>query len=217
MKLNLLVIILFALSSSTFLKAQTRCACTYQDWQGDCSAQVSIVGGQINFEVGTQQCSRIDWYASGEPKVTIVTDGKESKQWSGQVNPEITIQSCKICKDRNFRAPKPQRPETAQSKLQGITHWASVPCDGIYDNGQTFQANLSLVVDNTAVSGVYIYDEGPQRLAANISGTLFDNSLRYTTEFSSRHSATIPPAATFFTETWCHVDGNCRDCKFYRQ
>jgi len=217
MKLNLPVVIVFALCASPLLNAQTRCACTYKDWQGDCSAQVSLAGDRITFEVDTQQCSRIDWYASGEPKVTIVTDGKESELWTGQATPEITVQSCKICKDRNFQTPKPKRPETAQNKLQGTSHWTGL-CSGIYNNGARFKVDLTLEIANTAVSGALSYFEGEDvgTLTTEVSGTLSGNDLNYTTGYNSRHWATIPPSATVFDEDWCHANGTCADCTYYR-
>ncbi len=47
-----------------------------------------------------QQCSRVDWFLDGEPKVTIVTDGAEMEEWLGQANaPKLTVQSCKVCRD----------------------------------------------------------------------------------------------------------------------
>ena len=99
-----LIILLFLFSPllSQPVYSLTRCQCSYQDWQGDCRAKIEQTSTWFKVVSDTQQCSRVDWYINGEPQVTIVTDGADMVEWLGQSEPQslnLTIQSCKICKD----------------------------------------------------------------------------------------------------------------------
>lgn len=81
----------------------SRCQCTYKDWVGDCSASVSLENQWFNITSSALQCSRVDWYIDGEPRVSIVLDGSEKEQWLGKSrSPTIAVQSCKICADSNM-------------------------------------------------------------------------------------------------------------------
>ena len=81
-------------------QANPRCQCEYDGWVGDCNARVEARGNWFKVISDTPQCSRVDWFIDGEPKVTIVTDGAEMEEWLGKSqSPNTTIQSCKVCKD----------------------------------------------------------------------------------------------------------------------
>jgi hypothetical protein len=83
--------------------AQTRCQCTYDKWVGDCKARIEMKGNWIRIVSNTQQCSRVDWYADENPKVTIVEDGAEMTEWLGpSKEPKLVVQSCKVCTDANY-------------------------------------------------------------------------------------------------------------------
>lgn len=83
--------------------AETRCQCEHDGWVGDCKANIERQGDWVRVTSDTQQCSRVDWYVNGQPRLTIVTDGAESEQLLN-VGPDstIAIQSCKLCKDAFF-------------------------------------------------------------------------------------------------------------------
>ena len=53
----------------------------------------------------------VTWYANGEPKITIVTDGKETEEWLGSSSPSLEIGSCDVCEDN-------QRTDNATNKTQ---------------------------------------------------------------------------------------------------
>ena len=90
-----------------FASAQTRCECEYDDWVNDCDAEFERKGDWILFKSDTQQCSRIDWYTDSQPRLTIVEDGKGTVSLMGIPNDtEISIASCKVCKDALFNQPQ---------------------------------------------------------------------------------------------------------------
>jgi hypothetical protein len=87
----------------TQANAQTRCECEYDDWVDDCDAEFERKGDWILFKSDTEQCSRIDWYTDSQPRLTIVEDGKETVNLMGIADDaDISISSCKVCKDRRF-------------------------------------------------------------------------------------------------------------------
>lgn len=100
MPIPVIFTLLLALFLSSSVQSQTRCQCSYQDWQGDCRASIEQSGSWFKVISDTQQCSRVDWFINGEPNVTIVTDGADMVEWLGQSqSPSIAVQSCKICRD----------------------------------------------------------------------------------------------------------------------
>ena len=99
MKRTFLVLIILTFAPAVY--GQSRCECEYDDWVDDCEAEFERNGDWIVLESDTEQCSRIDWYTGSQPRTTIVEDGKETVHLASNIgNVEISIASCKVCKDR---------------------------------------------------------------------------------------------------------------------
>ena len=111
MRIVTLLLLIFAFVSQA--NAQTRCECEYDDWVDDCDAEFERKGDWILFKSDTEQCSRIDWYTDSQPRLTIVEDGKETVNLTGiPSSAEISIASCKVCKDRMYS----ERPDVDRSR-----------------------------------------------------------------------------------------------------
>ncbi|KKJ75175.1 hypothetical protein WH95_19850 [Kiloniella litopenaei] len=101
----------FSISSIAVAQSSTRCQCDYNNWVGNCQASIELDNNWFKITTNTQQCSRVDWYADSNPKVTIVTGGLETEEWLGRSKrPELTLQSCKICRDTNLLPRNPENP-----------------------------------------------------------------------------------------------------------
>lgn len=97
------ILLLYGFSAVAHAAGLTRCECTYENWEGDCSANIKMKNNWITITSSTSQCSRVDWYSDGDPHVTIVTDGVENEEWLGQTKtPKLSIDSCKICRDNQY-------------------------------------------------------------------------------------------------------------------
>ena len=102
-RLSLRLAVLAGLLAATSVHADTRCACGYDDWLGDCSATIERQGGWIRITSNTGQCSRVDWYINGDPQTTIVQDGAESVELLNYpASSNLAIEGCKVCKDSMF-------------------------------------------------------------------------------------------------------------------
>jgi hypothetical protein len=159
----------------------TRCQCSYKDGVGDCTAKVSKADRWITVTSNTAQCSRVDWYADGQPQVTVVTDGKETHEWLGQgQNPQLTLQSCKICKDAEGGSAGPGSATTTPEDRQETTPAAS-PFQGTWVGedknvyGYSNATRVQINVDGSTVTGTWSAGSEPTK---PISGTIVGNKAK---------------------------------------
>ena len=111
--------VLLLIAFVTAADAQTRCECEYDDWVDDCDAEFERKDDWIVFKSDTRQCSRIDWYTDSQPRLTIVEDGTKTQHLMNiPSDAEISIASCKVCKDRNYQASKPTTLVEERSSVQ---------------------------------------------------------------------------------------------------
>lgn len=146
--------------------AQTRCSCEHTDWVGDCQARLEVKEKWIKVVSNTQQCSRVDWYLDGQPRLTVVTDGAEMVEYLGSnSSPSFAIQSCKVCKDEQ-RSAQPQTPPAPGVEVRSELspqpakpaspfggHWMGTSTNpyGITHNGH----EIHIEVDGETASGWY--------------------------------------------------------------
>lgn len=166
----------------------SRCECEYDDWIGDCTATVESRGNWVKLTSSSDQCSRIDWYANGNPHVTVVTEGTATEEllnYTGEI--KLAVQSCKICKDRMYAEGGP--PGTSEQRAQptadatGIWQGSYAYRDG--RGSVNFEWNLKDV--NGVISGrssePNTMSKSGSTLGARLSGTRSGDTVRLTKQY----------------------------------
>jgi hypothetical protein len=109
------------------------------------AATVEKKGYWLKISSNTSRCSRVDWYANERPFISIVTDGVITEEWLGPTqNPKLTIDMCKICKDKMYSTSKDNDITISETK-NSIAHYS--------DNRRQEQRNV--VIDQSAESYVF--------------------------------------------------------------
>lgn len=100
-----------------YVIADTGARCDCSTKLGSCVAAVKIQGNQILTSSNSQQCSMVVFYADGQPNITIVTDGISAEEWLGpSKNPQLSIDSCKVCRDNQISGSPTQSSPVAGGK-----------------------------------------------------------------------------------------------------
>ena len=158
----------FLFSFAPLASAQTRCECEYDDWVDDCDAEFERKGNWIVFKSDTEQCSRIDWYTDAQPRLTIVEDGKETVELlSIPESAEISIASCKVCKDRLYHSSSSVNRAEKQDDSR-----ATVTGDWVYPdamNAYRFEVNI-LERDGQLIATMRQYYEGRNNVTDVFAG-----------------------------------------------
>lgn len=162
---------------TTTLAAATRCECEYDKWVGDCRASIKRSKNWVQITSNTQQCSRVDWYIDGQPQITIVTDGVESKELLNiSDTAKIAIQSCKVCKDKMMSKPMAPSPGALQQRQTPAAAQTS-PFDGVWTGsernifGFKHSIRAQFDVQGNALTGTWETEgQGPTSISGTVSG-----------------------------------------------
>lgn len=92
-----LVFLLGALSH-----AQGRCDCSQVERSAACEASVQHRQSVVAVSSTSPACSMVVWTADGQPNVSLVMDGLTIADWYGSSAPDIRVESCEICRDRQL-------------------------------------------------------------------------------------------------------------------
>lgn len=86
----------FAVSVS----ADPRCDCSPSKRGETCTSEISQTGNWITLTSTSKQCSQVIWYADGESRTTTILNGRETEEWLGSGKPQLEVESCQVCFDR---------------------------------------------------------------------------------------------------------------------
>lgn len=208
----LLVAMLLPLVVYPALAQESRCQCSYTDWIRDCKATLSKADKWIRITSDTQQCSRVDWVAEGQPQVTIVTGGVETQEWLGQnQSPAMVVQSCKVCKDAFTSAQDGIPPALAEGVVEVPTpispfhgRWVGAIRNPF---GISKRTEIEIVSDGSKVSGWIHYEGSPQLTFLEVRETSsslvfvvrIDANVTHTMTLSGPSGANIIAKAGFLT------------------
>jgi TonB family protein len=185
--------------SPTGAWAQSRCDCT--TIVGSCTAE--IAPRESGFEVTTNslQCARVDYFVDGLPFVTTVVGGQSRLDRSSpRSNPDIRVQSCQICVDRENGADAAATSEAAgeEGPLEPLIRWAAeyppqaqrdgregyvtvefdVTPEGSVDNAEVVESEPAELFDRAALEAVRRWRYAPdERRAATRLTERIDFSL----------------------------------------
>lgn len=78
------------------------CDCSPEAIKGSCNAGIRQSGNWIYITSDPgQECKKVFWYADEAPHTSVLIKGKSIEEWGGIVNkePQLSIDSCRVCKD----------------------------------------------------------------------------------------------------------------------
>lgn len=162
MRIGALFILVFVISDYAYA---WRCDCEKK--LGACTAQIKQQGDQILISSSVPQCSLVVFHADGTPQVTNVTEGISSQVWLGQnKNPQLTIDSCTICKDENY--PDERSPDSSSSSADSGSNEQDL-------NG-LWRIKMASCTTFKGLMHIHAISDGNLRVSGEIERCVFENA-----------------------------------------